>query len=396
MSKLKGTKGVKEVKAPKAEKQVSSCCKAEIRHSDDGYGNKKPFCNACLLNIAPKKRVKKEKEETNIEEEKLSRCCKEQRIVQLGKDENLYYVCRECGNAVDLFLTTSKTPFEISGKKEVQYVGITKGELTKEEIEELKWKAYEDSCIDELGEEGKQKLFNELHKATASRSPEKRVKKEKGEEYPEIKEELKLSSCCKAQEIVQLGKDDNLYYACRECGKAVDLFLTTSKIPFKIYGTTKEKMLIETEFIKKVVDKEMVKIKEDRAILDDIYDSSLKYTKSLPDKIETDGDLFKAAKKEILKKEKEMTKEDWDWEDQTRKEELKAFKAIEEAFSTSRPCPEDLKDYTPIKMSKRQFWFRMFMSCVLGGLIVMAFNKFQFNQCHDAIVSAINPLFLYK
>lgn len=52
---------MKKVKAPKIEPKLSKCCKAEIRTSDDGYGNQKPFCNACLLNIAPKKRVKKEK-----------------------------------------------------------------------------------------------------------------------------------------------------------------------------------------------------------------------------------------------------------------------------------------------------------------------------------------------
>jgi hypothetical protein len=49
-----------KLKAPKIEPELSKCCKAEIRTSDDGYGNQKPFCNACLLNIAPKKRVKKE------------------------------------------------------------------------------------------------------------------------------------------------------------------------------------------------------------------------------------------------------------------------------------------------------------------------------------------------
>jgi hypothetical protein len=49
-----------KVKAPKFEPELSKCCKAEIRTSDDGYGNQKPFCNACLLNIAPEKQVKKE------------------------------------------------------------------------------------------------------------------------------------------------------------------------------------------------------------------------------------------------------------------------------------------------------------------------------------------------
>ena len=98
--------------------QVSSCCKAEIRHSDDGYGNKKPFCNACLLNIAPKKRVKKESE---------WRCGKCD-----GGDFPLHSL--HCKKRVNATASTSRPcPEDCKGDEKHLHVAYTGGEETSDQ-----------------------------------------------------------------------------------------------------------------------------------------------------------------------------------------------------------------------------------------------------------------------